>query len=193
MSDKRERVLDAAIDQLGTRGLRGLTHRGVDAAAGMPEGSTSNYFRTRAALIEALILRLVECDREDWRLLGAQPVPATVRDLADGLTGYVFVATGANRVRTAARIALFAEAVSVPGLAEPLAAARADLVEWGARMLAALGSAEPATGCRILVDYLDGVIFHQLSTPAAEFDPGPGIVTVLGALVPGGGATPVPG
>jgi DNA-binding transcriptional regulator YbjK len=34
---------------LGTEGLRALTHARVDECAGIPKGSTSNYFRTRAA------------------------------------------------------------------------------------------------------------------------------------------------
>ena len=55
MSGKRERVLDAAIEVLGTRGLRGLTHRAVDEVAGIPQGSTSNYFRTRESLLEAVV------------------------------------------------------------------------------------------------------------------------------------------
>lgn len=33
------------------RGVHGLTHRAVDAAAGLAQGSTSNLFRTRRALV----------------------------------------------------------------------------------------------------------------------------------------------
>lgn len=35
-------------------GLRGLTHRAVDARAGVPEGTCSAYLRTRLALLTAL-------------------------------------------------------------------------------------------------------------------------------------------
>src|SRR4051812_45754087 len=35
-------------------GLRGLTHRAVDAEAGLPEGSCSAYMRTRVALLRRL-------------------------------------------------------------------------------------------------------------------------------------------
>src|SRR5262245_42599709 len=44
-------LLDAAIEVLAERGTRGLTHRAVDARAGLPLGSTSNRFRTRNALL----------------------------------------------------------------------------------------------------------------------------------------------
>ena len=41
-------------DPRGRRGgLRGLTHRAVDAEAGLPEGSCSAYMRTRVALLTA--------------------------------------------------------------------------------------------------------------------------------------------
>ncbi|HEX5919668.1 MAG TPA: TetR family transcriptional regulator, partial [Nocardioides sp.] len=46
MPDRRTVLLDAALELVGTQGMRGLTHRAVDAAAGLPAGSTSNYFRT---------------------------------------------------------------------------------------------------------------------------------------------------
>ena len=46
----KTRALDAAIDLLGTQGLRALAHTRVDERASLPKGSTSNYFRTRQAL-----------------------------------------------------------------------------------------------------------------------------------------------
>jgi hypothetical protein len=51
VASTKVRALDAAIELLGTEGLRALTHVRVDLRAGLPKGSTSNYFRTRAALL----------------------------------------------------------------------------------------------------------------------------------------------
>ena len=51
MTSTRTRALDAAIELLGTKGLRALTHARIDERAGIPRGSTSNYFRTRAQLV----------------------------------------------------------------------------------------------------------------------------------------------
>lgn len=53
-SPRQERLLAAAAHVVATSGLRGLTHRAVDAAAGLPEGSCSAYMRTRAALLRRL-------------------------------------------------------------------------------------------------------------------------------------------
>ncbi|GAA0637739.1 hypothetical protein GCM10009535_12750 [Streptomyces thermocarboxydovorans] len=55
-------VADTALALLAERGMRGLTHRAVDVAAGLPQGSTSNVARTRQALLEPAVRRLA--DRE---------------------------------------------------------------------------------------------------------------------------------
>lgn len=52
--ERRTQILDAAVDILADIGVGGVTHRQVDARAGLPPGTTSNYFRTRVALLEAV-------------------------------------------------------------------------------------------------------------------------------------------
>ncbi|MFJ6651788.1 TetR/AcrR family transcriptional regulator [Microbacterium sp. NPDC091313] len=60
-NDSRRSILaDAGISVLASQGARGLTHRAVDAAADVPPGTASNYFRTRRALIDALVARIGE-------------------------------------------------------------------------------------------------------------------------------------
>ncbi|WP_159944955.1 MULTISPECIES: TetR/AcrR family transcriptional regulator [unclassified Nocardiopsis] len=49
--ERRRALLDAAIDVLAEEGARGLTFRAVDARAGVPRGTASNYFANRAALL----------------------------------------------------------------------------------------------------------------------------------------------
>ena len=51
--ERRKRILDTAVDILADTGIGGVTHRQVDDRAGLPAGTTSNYFRTRLALLEA--------------------------------------------------------------------------------------------------------------------------------------------
>ncbi|WP_337062578.1 TetR/AcrR family transcriptional regulator [Kineococcus sp. G2] len=53
-------LTDAGLSLLAREGSRGLTHRAVDAAAQVPPGTTSNYFRSRAALLEGLVQRIGE-------------------------------------------------------------------------------------------------------------------------------------
>ena len=65
---RRTLILDAAIDILNDVGVGGVTHRQVDERAGLPPGTTSNYFRTRLALLEATAGRVVELH---WRNVAA--------------------------------------------------------------------------------------------------------------------------
>jgi len=58
--ERRNQILDAAIDILCDDGVGGLTHRQADSRAGVPAGTTSNYFRTRQALLEATASRTVD-------------------------------------------------------------------------------------------------------------------------------------
>ncbi len=57
---RRQVLSDAGLKVLADQGARGLTHRAVDAAAGVPAGTTSNYFRSRDALIAGLVDRIGE-------------------------------------------------------------------------------------------------------------------------------------
>lgn len=60
-NDSRRRMIaDAGLTVLAREGSRGLTHRAVDTAAQVPTGTTSNYFRSRDALIEGLVERIGE-------------------------------------------------------------------------------------------------------------------------------------
>ncbi len=69
---RAELIADTALALLAERGMRGLTHRAVDEAAGLPPGSTSNHARTRAALLKAAVRRLAE---REARVLGPGEMP----------------------------------------------------------------------------------------------------------------------
>jgi DNA-binding transcriptional regulator YbjK len=63
--ERRTRIADAAIEVLAQLGARGLTHRAVDTQLGLPDGSTSYYYPTRAALLVAAADRLLALDSSD--------------------------------------------------------------------------------------------------------------------------------
>lgn len=74
--ERRRDLCDAAIQLLADDGAKGLSHLKVDRRAGVPDGTTSFYFRTRSALLRAVAERLAELDLADLR---------SVADDADGL------------------------------------------------------------------------------------------------------------
>lgn len=80
---RRVALLDAAIDVLAGQGARRLTFRAVDTAAGVPIGTTSNYFANRAALLTQAAahvhVRLAPATDTMAALVAAPPTRDTVR------------------------------------------------------------------------------------------------------------------
>lgn len=58
---RKQQLADAGLRVLARDGARGLTHRAVDREAGFALGTATNYFKTRAALLDALGNRIFEC------------------------------------------------------------------------------------------------------------------------------------
>lgn len=54
-SARQRLIADAGVRIIATRGVRALTHRAVDRAAGIAEGGTSYYARTRHALLGLIV------------------------------------------------------------------------------------------------------------------------------------------
>ncbi|MFE7742276.1 TetR/AcrR family transcriptional regulator [Nocardia sp. NPDC057455] len=77
--EERRRVLcDAAIRVLADHGSKGLTHQKVDQYAAVPDGTTSYYYRTRAALLRAVAQRVADRDMENLRTVnGRSPESAS--------------------------------------------------------------------------------------------------------------------
>src|SRR5271156_3633407 len=61
-TERRRDLCDAAIQLLADDGAKGLSHLKVDRKAGVPDGTTSFYFRTRSALLRAIAERLADLD-----------------------------------------------------------------------------------------------------------------------------------
>ncbi|ACU98260.1 TetR/AcrR family transcriptional regulator [Saccharomonospora viridis] len=55
---RRIALIDAAIEVLARDGARGLTFRAVDAEAGVPKGTASNYFASRDDLLRQAAERI---------------------------------------------------------------------------------------------------------------------------------------
>lgn len=185
MTERVAALADAAIRLVATRGMRGLTHRAVDAEAGVPVGSTSAYFRTRKALVEGVVRRLAELDVADTTALldAVGPVDAVDAGGAGGPvdpdrfaeeTAHVLDRwMSTDRERTLARYACLLEATHHPELRgilahgeRPRAQARAVLTAWGAPA--------PERQSRELVAFIDGLLFDRLVGAGALGAPEPG-------------------
>jgi len=179
----RERALHAAVELVGGQGIRALTHARVDAQAGLPRGSTSNHFRTRAALIAGLVTWIAESERADFAG-DFDPASATPDDLIDVFCALLEVQTGLFAERTRARYALFLESVDQPEVIAPLLEQRSAYEEWTRRMLTAMGAPRPDADFRALMACGEGLMLHRLSVdPDAELRPAVAAV-VRGCFAP---------
>nr|WP_243275062.1 TetR/AcrR family transcriptional regulator [Streptomyces albus] len=111
---------DAAIAVLAEAGGRGLTHRAVDAAAGVPAGTAKNYFPSRDALLRGVAERCVEQYGATVERLAAQAPPSGRKALAELLAGLLADVAGPGRPRLLAYFELQAEAARKPWLSEVL-------------------------------------------------------------------------
>ncbi|MFE1884628.1 TetR/AcrR family transcriptional regulator [Streptomyces diastatochromogenes] len=158
-ASRADLVADTALALLAERGMRGLTHRAVDAAAGLPQGSTSNVARTRQALLELAVRRHAE---REARVLALEemPDPRGGRDaLAEGLALAVHRSLTGGRELLIARYELALEASRRPELRAFYDATGAVFKEQLAAMLTAVGSTDPARHVLSLVAWADGLMF----------------------------------
>lgn len=182
MPERAARLLDAAIEVLGTRGMRHLTHRAVDRVGGLPMGSTSNRFRTRDALLIGALRRILERETELWSRLAAELPDDSIETVAASIGRLLEELTGAQRVLSQARRTIFVEAINEPVLHAEITHARAAIGDWLTPQLDRIGIADPPRDVQHLLALMDGLTIHQLADPRPDFDPAAGIAALLRGL-----------
>lgn len=170
-SARAQRIGDAAIAVLADRGARGLTHRAVDQAAGLPSGTTSNYARTRAALLTLTLTRIAELDAADGppALSGLSGLSG----LADGLARMLHrtITHDKTRQRVLARFELAFEATRRPELRAAYDDMGRGFRTQATRLLAAAGSADPEHDAWALIAWMEGTAFYALAGAGATAIP----------------------
>ena len=183
MATRRELLLDAAITVLGERGIHALSHRAVDAQAGLPAGSASNHFRTRDALLEAVVDRFVARERALWEELAVRMYPTTPYELAQVLVAAAKAATGPQRTLTLARYAILVEAGIHPAVRAQLLATGARVNTWFMTWLRVAGSTDPERDAPIIMNHYTGIVLHDLAIPDPAFDPTDQITTLVTTVI----------
>ena len=181
-ADRRDAIADAAIHLVATRGLRGLTHRAVDAEAGLPPGSTSYYLRTRSALLTACVNRMLA---RDLSAMPAYDATTSPLDLVVGLT------VGLARDRPddlVARYELSLEASRQPELRTAIDEGGRQLRAMLAQLLGALGVPDPSAAAWPAAAMLDGLLYDRVAgvgSALSQEDFEAGVRRSVGALVDG--------
>ncbi|MEI6447561.1 MAG: TetR/AcrR family transcriptional regulator [Actinomycetes bacterium] len=161
-------VADTAITVLAEQGSRGLTHRAIDRAAGLPEGSTSNLFRTRDALLAATLRRQVERETE---MYATMPTPESIADIdsaARWMAALIHAFTSAdNSELVSARYELFLEGQRRPTFRKLLDEVRDNFILMVDELLGRLGLERGKRNSMAVLVTLDGLsanqVFHRTS------------------------------
>ena len=181
MADRRTLLLDAALELVGSQGMRGLTHRAVDAAAGLPPGSTSNLFRTREALVLGIVERFIV--RERAMVTGPRDeVDPTPDGVATALGRFVDRALGPDRTVTLARYAILVETAQNPDLREFIAPGAGQVDAWTLDLVTHAGSRYPHRDVGVLSNYVTGLLLHELALPSADLDAAARVRSVIDTL-----------
>jgi DNA-binding transcriptional regulator YbjK len=93
---RRQALVDAAIEVLAEQGARGLTFRAVDVQAAVPPGTSSNYFASRDDLLTQAGARVYQRLTPDPATLATSltgprdrgPVLELVRELTERIEAY---------------------------------------------------------------------------------------------------------
>ncbi|KZS84344.1 TetR/AcrR family transcriptional regulator [Mycobacterium persicum] len=179
---RRAQILDVAIGILAEEGIGELTHRQVDERAGLPAGTTSNYFRTRQALLEATAARTVDLH---WQRVAA--LQTAVGSLArDGVKALLtrMLADPDERARryTLARFELFMEGTRRPELQPFLKDLQAAAVKSATLILEAAGFTPTPEQMDELSRLLNGYLFSNLTIPGGAPNPAGVVDRLLRAL-----------
>lgn len=177
---RRRRILEAALDIAAREGVRGIKHRPVARAAGVPLASTTYYFKDIEELIRDAFMLFAEKANQDLEVFYShlnglidvavahgklQTYPGRTdiaRDLAEYIAAY-FTEQLRNRQSTIlTEQAFLAEAMREPsleGLAREYRRAWLNGVE---RMLIRLGTANPRRDAALLISVVSGMGYDGL-------------------------------
>lgn len=189
---RRRALADAAIALLAGGGVHAVTHRAVDAGAQVPTGTASNYFRTREALLVAVVERVVEAhvagmEAEERPSPASTGAPVAGR-LVDLLTASLLEAATTHRDRYLAIFELRLEALRRPAVARAMDALVTRSEAFTGAHHRDIALAVPPERIPLLMTLYGGALFTLVTAPpgavtqAAAHALAAGLVT--GALLP---------
>lgn len=162
---RRPLLADAAITILARDGARGLTHRAVDRQAGVPEGTTKNYYATRDAILQAAAHRMADHHRAAVDQLHATTPTGTTRHQLRQLYPALIRRAHHDPTQTLALIELYLEAVRTPAVRTALATMSTTNAHATTELHHTAGVPSTTTDTGLLDACLLGVLLSRLALP----------------------------
>ncbi|MEE1757293.1 TetR/AcrR family transcriptional regulator [Streptomyces sp. SP18CS02] len=163
--ERRTALLDAAIDVLAREGARGLTFRAVDAEAGVPPGTASNYFASRDDLFTQAGSRIQARMIPDPAQVDTAMRPEPSRELVTELMQWLVRRMAEERTGYLAMQELRLEGTRRPALQAELHRVMREDLEQNTRFH--LDAGLPGDADTVLVLYLamTGVLLEHFTLP----------------------------
>ncbi|WP_277675891.1 TetR/AcrR family transcriptional regulator [Saccharopolyspora rectivirgula] len=164
--NRREVLALAGIEVLAREGGRGLTHRAVDREAGVPEGTTKNYYPTRSALLVAIARYLADQHTAAMQQLCDQvPRGVTAREITTLYSTMLQRMVTSARAQLLALLELHLEAVRNPQVRAQLGRMARANVDAAVQLNGEAGRRMSRRGAALLDAGMLGVAISMLSLP----------------------------
>lgn len=169
MAERRQLIAETAIEVIDAHGSRGLTHRRVDAVAGLPPGTTSYYAPTRKDLLALAVERIAS----DPALLPPErsdaPRPSTVGEAVQTMVAMI-ERTAEAGAALRARTSILPEVRQWPDIAEQLYEAEPVTIATRHRntaLLEAIGVADADEHVDEFMALCDALLVHYVTRRGA--------------------------
>jgi DNA-binding transcriptional regulator YbjK len=164
---RRTQIVDGALAVIAEVGPDGLTHRRVAAAAGVSLASTTYWFASKEAIVEAAFLRSVDESLEAIERTRMQARAWTATTAAAELAAIVEAECTQERERTIVGYALWVEAQRRPALRDAAQRWTDAYVDLYREVLDTIGVRRDVQArARLLAAAVDGLVSQQLVSPA---------------------------
>jgi DNA-binding transcriptional regulator YbjK len=163
--ERRAALVDAGVEVLAREGARGLTFRAVDAEAGVPVGTASNYFAGRDDLLRQIDARVHARLAPDPRVLGELMRAPKDRALVAALMHDLMARAVQDRTGWLALLELRLEATRRPELRDSYTKSVREQLVYGMEFHREAGL--PGGDETVVVLYLAmlGLILEQVTLP----------------------------
>lgn len=171
---RRTKIADTAIKILAEEGARALSHRAIDRAADLPEGSTSNFFKSRKDILVAACDRIVDLDLSDLEHFSHDADAArSLREEMERVASILVVMMAPrNQNRARARLELYLAATRDPAILQIFTSRwRRRFAEFTERRLIASTRNPPARTMEIYRALLTGFLMRSALEPGGVKDP----------------------
>ncbi|NEW44846.1 TetR/AcrR family transcriptional regulator [Nocardia cyriacigeorgica] len=176
-TDRRMLIVDAAIELVAAQGIRALTHRAIDTAMALAPGSTSYYFRTKRALLEAMVTHITEVTRADFATTFTElpptdrPREVVLNDIAEGVGTWLDRMLAHRRAHLVVRYALTIELSADPELHSRLVGSLFSQPR-ARELFEHLDAEDPDTTAADFIAVIEGATFDRLAGARAALPAG---------------------